>query len=91
MSYFSAGREAPTFFGWTPGLRRLICGGLLDCGCLIGVYQVKDAEFVTIIDHAAARCPVRGHSVNVILEAATSPAARTVIDSVATVRGGIHT
>ena len=80
MPNFSAGRNAPTFFGWTPGLRRLVRGQWLECGCLIGVYETKTAEFVQIIDHLAAQCTVSGHTVNLALDADPSAAARTVAD-----------
>ena len=80
MPLLSAGHKALTFFGWTPGLRRLVCGQLLDCGCLTGVYETKQAEIVTIIDYVAAHCTVFGHTVNLVVDAGTSPAVRTVAD-----------
>ena len=80
MPRFSAGHKAPTFFGWTPGLRRLVTGQLLDCGCLIGVYETKHAELVKIIDSLAAQCTVSGHAVHMVLDAGTRPVVRTVAD-----------
>jgi len=75
MPHFSAGRKAPTIFGWTPGLRRLVSGQRLECGCLIGVYETKRREVVKIIDHLAAPCTVSNHAVNLVLDAETSTAA----------------
>lgn len=69
------GRKALTIFGWTPGLRRLVSGHCLDCGCLIGVYETKSAALVTIIDHLAPQCTVSAHTVNLVLDAETSAAA----------------
>ena len=85
MPRFSAGRNAPTFFGWTPGLRRLICGRLLRCGCLIGVYEVDEAEFVTIVDHTTTGCTVPGHRVDLILDAGTTSIARPATEPSASV------
>ena len=76
MPHLSAGRKARTLFGWTPGLRRLIYGRWLECGCLTGLYETTKTRLTTIIDHAAATCTVPGHDVNVVLDADTHPVAR---------------
>lgn len=64
--HFSSGRSAPTFFGWTPGLRHLVSGRLLACGCLVGLYETWDRSFVEIVDSIVEPCGV-GHDVNHIL------------------------
>ena len=73
MPHLSAGRKARTLFGWTPGLRRLICGQCLECGCLTGIYETTRSRLVTIIDHTAVTCTVPGHAMNMVLDATTHP------------------
>jgi len=36
---FSPGAMVWTLFGWTPGLRQIVAGRVLDCGCLAGLYE----------------------------------------------------
>jgi hypothetical protein len=65
---FTPGRTAWTFFGWSPGLRRLWCGQLLSCGCLVGVYETTQGGAVTIVDHVGTGCTDATHAVNLVLD-----------------------
>jgi hypothetical protein len=64
--HFRPGRSAPTIFGWTPGLRYLVEGRVLACGCVVGLYEMWDRSLVEMVDSAADTCDV-GHDVNQIL------------------------
>jgi len=59
--------KAPTIVGWTPGLRRLVAGRLLPCGCLVGTYETWANAVVTIIEIPADTCGHRDHVVNALL------------------------
>lgn len=50
-----------TLLGWTPGLRRLIAGRLLSCGCLAGMYDAWTGEVVAVIDSRGRDCFVTHH------------------------------
>jgi hypothetical protein len=56
-----------SLFGWTPSLRCLLRGKLLDCGCSVGVYETRSGEIVQIIDVQAAECQVAAHTVDSVL------------------------
>ena len=87
MPHLCAGRKARTLFGWTPGLRRLICGQWIECGCLTGIYETTQTRLATIIDHAAATCTVPGHGVNVVIDADTRQAAPAVAERNQSMKG----
>lgn len=38
-----------------------LCGRVLACGCMAGVYETYDGAVVTIIDVPGASCPEREH------------------------------
>ena len=59
--------KAPTIAGWTPGLRRLVEGRLLPCGCLIGIYETWTRVNVTIIEIPAESCGHSDHVSNTLL------------------------
>jgi hypothetical protein len=50
------GTHAVTIGGWTPGLRALLAGQVLPCGCLAGTYQTAGGDAVAIVDTAADSC-----------------------------------
>jgi hypothetical protein len=56
--------KARTIGGWTPGLRELVDGELLPCGCLVGIYETWARQVVKIID---ARGPACRHAANGII------------------------
>lgn len=56
-----------TILGWTPGLRNLISGGVLPCGCLAGAYETWTKKVVTIVDERGVNCPYDQHQTNTIL------------------------
>lgn len=60
---FSSGSLALTVLGWTPGLRGIIAGHVLPCGCLVGVYEVWTGESVEILDGRRDDCESH-HDVN---------------------------
>lgn len=61
--------EVPMFslFGWTPSLRCLLRGKLLECGCSVGVYETRSGEIVQIVDVRASGCQIDAHSVDSVL------------------------
>lgn len=65
----SAPREAmaTTILGWTPGLRALLEGRMLPCGCLVGVYATWRGDAVTIVDARVPRCPHPEHRDNALI------------------------
>lgn len=73
VPHFIAGHQALTLFGWTPGLRCLVAGQRLECGCLAGVYETKRAVVVTLIDHRAPQCAITSHAANLVLDVGVSP------------------
>ena len=88
--HFSSGRSAPTFFGWTPGLRHLVSGRLLACGCLVGLYETWDRSFVEIVDSIVEPCGV-GHDVNhVLMIKKLRPSERTFLQDVLDTRTVPH-
>jgi hypothetical protein len=64
-----------TFLGWTPGLRSLIEGQTLPCGCLVGSYLTWGNQVVVLVDSQRATCGVARHRLNAVLWASTSVAA----------------
>lgn len=67
MARFIIGRKAWTMFGWTPGLRLLVTGRLLPCGCLTGTYDTVRDERIEIMDSPNAACRERHHQLHVVL------------------------
>ena len=61
------GRSARTILGWTPGVRQLVRGGLLPCGCLVGIYDTWRREIVTIVDGRGDQCPHDRHQENAVI------------------------
>ncbi len=47
--------------GWSPGVRALLGGTLLPCGCVAGVYDHWNGRRVTVIDYHGRRCPEALH------------------------------
>ena len=64
--HLSPGRSAWTIFGWTPGLRQLVVGRVLACGCVVGLYETWDRRLAEIVDSTVDPCEA-GHDVNQIL------------------------
>lgn len=67
---FSPGSIALTVLGWTPGLRRLVAGRVLPCGCLVGVYERWSGGCVEILDGRCESCEL-SHKVDLVLHVAT--------------------
>jgi hypothetical protein len=65
--------RAITIGGWTPGVRALVAGRILSCGCRIGVYQTCSREFIAIVDAAADQCQEHHHLNSVAWRAVTFP------------------
>lgn len=53
--------------GWTPGLRTLLRGAVLPCGCLTGVYETWRGSVLCIVDSADTQCQTAGHDTDAIL------------------------
>jgi hypothetical protein len=64
---FIVGRKAWTMFGWTPGLRHLLTGRVLPCGCLTGTYDTVRGERIEIMDNPNAACREQHHQLHVVL------------------------
>ena len=69
---FRSGAMALTICGWTPGLRQIVAGRLLACGCLVGVYEMRTGGCVEILDGRCDSCGDLQHKVNRVLHAALS-------------------
>lgn len=57
--------------GWTPGLRTVLRGEVLSCGCLTGDYETRDADVLTIVDAHGPACSDATHHLNGILRRRT--------------------
>lgn len=68
-TFLSPSREATatTILGWSPGVRALLGGRVLPCGCLVGVYATWRGDAVSIIDDRAPRCPHGEHRPNALI------------------------
>ena len=62
-----AGDRMRSFAGWTPGLRAVIRGRALPCGCVVGLYETHTAELAEVIDAAAVGCTNRSHRNDAVL------------------------
>jgi hypothetical protein len=58
-----------TFLGWTPGLRSLVAGRVLGCGCLVGAYETRAGAIIEVLDACGPVCPHAGHRQNAVLNA----------------------
>jgi hypothetical protein len=57
--------KARSLFGWTPGLRNVMAGQVLPCGCLAGVYELWSGGVIALIDWQAPHC--QQHEEHVVL------------------------
>jgi hypothetical protein len=64
---FPQASKAPTIAGWTPGVRTLVEGRVLPCGCLIGTYETWTRKLVTIVDARGDTCSDGAHAMNAIV------------------------
>jgi hypothetical protein len=64
---FNQGSIALTVLGWTPGLRKLVAGRALSCGCLVGIYERRTGGCVEILDGRCETCAL-DHKVNLVLD-----------------------
>jgi hypothetical protein len=69
MPFFQFNRDslAPTFFGWTPGLRSVAGGRVLACGCLAGTYYTWRGDTVVILDAPGPACANPHHRAHLVL------------------------
>lgn len=67
------GNRARSLMGWTPGLRSLVSGRVLPCGCVAGVYETWTRTFVTIVDERSSGCELDGHAIHQILSVTEPP------------------
>jgi len=65
--------RAPSIGSWTPGVRALIRGRTLRCGCLAGLYETSSGQCVEMIDAVDGGCSGE-HFVNCVLSRTTTPA-----------------
>jgi hypothetical protein len=63
--------KVPTFFGWTPGLRGVVRGHVLACGCLVGVYETRTGAILEVVDGCGPECTQAGHQLNTVLDEQT--------------------
>lgn len=73
---FKPGGMALTVFGWTPGLRHIVTGRILACGCLAGVYKNWNGQLVEILDCSNDDCRTTCHDVNRVLSVGWTPDGR---------------
>lgn len=59
LTFLTTSRDAKarTILGWTPGLRTLVGGRVLPCGCLTGIYNTWTGDVVAIVDAPSDACP----------------------------------
>jgi hypothetical protein len=69
---FVADSTVPTILGWTPGLRALLEGQTLPCGCLAGTYLTWGDQVVVLLDSKCTTCANARHRPHVVLWASTS-------------------
>jgi hypothetical protein len=70
LTFLTSARHAArarTILGWTPGLRALVGGRVLPCGCVAGIYETWMKDQVTILDARGHTCSVAGHAENAVL------------------------
>ena len=63
-----------SILGWTPGVRTLLGGRVLACGCLAGTYQTWGNQVVVILDARCEGCGHESHRPHVVLWASTDGA-----------------
>jgi len=52
---------------------RILAGRQLDCGCLVGTYQLYDGRVISILDVRSPGCPHATHLDDQILAPETPP------------------
>lgn len=69
LTFLTTSRDsrARTILGWTPGLRSLVGGRVLPCGCLTGIYNTWGGDVVAIIDAKGESCWYEQHGEHSIL------------------------
>lgn len=73
--------------GWTPGLRAILRGHVLPCGCLAGEYETWSANRMIIVDDVDPRCGIESHRMNTIVYMQSSRAlSRHPVDEAASSR-----
>jgi hypothetical protein len=72
VSSFTPDSIVRTILGWTPGLRTLVGGRVLPCGCLAGTYHTWGSQVVVILDAKDEACDDARHRHNAVLWASTS-------------------
>jgi hypothetical protein len=60
-------KRAVTIGGWTPGLRGIVGGRVLPCGCLAGIYETWAGGRLAILDGRDPACPRAEHVDNLVL------------------------
>lgn len=66
------GQRVLTILGWTPGLRRLMGGHVMSCGCLVGSYETCQGDFIEIVD-VPCTCGHKEHSEHVVVSRSEHP------------------
>jgi hypothetical protein len=62
-----------TVLGWTPGVRDLLGGQHLACGCLTGTYRSWRGTPMTVVDARGGSCANERHRVNAVLWTSEMP------------------
>jgi hypothetical protein len=81
---FAPDSLATTWCGWTPGLKSLVGGRVLPCGCLAGTYDTWMGATVVILDARSARCQRPRHRTHAVLWAGTAAARHPRVEDAST-------
>lgn len=79
---FANGRVR-TILGWTPGLRALVGGAQLPCGCLIGSYETWAGDLIDVVDSPGHCCAVSQHTRNAVVRADPPEHSGSPVDNLA--------
>jgi hypothetical protein len=67
------GQRVFTILGWTPGLRRLMGGHVMTCGCLVGSYETCQGDFIEIVDVPSRTCGHKEHTEHFVVSRSEHP------------------
>jgi hypothetical protein len=60
------GQRVFTILGWTPGLRCVLGGHVMTCGCLVGSYETCLGDYIEIVEMRSRICG-KGHCDHLVI------------------------